>query len=124
MGIIFSENIIIQLFDNQKIYKSKIKKIKNYDGPNDFSILWNQLLILLNNKIIIDSNSLQNLNESFIQIYSDKIIQEINKILYKFLYTDQTNISLYYDKYKLKKNKQFIQNLFQLKLNIINIINL
>ena len=121
MGIIFSENIIIQFFDNQKIYKPKIRKIKNYDGPNDFSILWNQLLILLNNKIIIDSNSLQNLNESFIQIYSDKIIQEINKILYKFLYTDQTNISLYYDKYKLKKNKQFIQNLFQLKLNILNL---
>ena len=123
MGIIFSENIIIQIFDNQKIYKPKIRKIKNYDGPNDFSILWNQLLILLNNKIIIDSNSnsLQNLNESFIQIYSDKIIQEINKILYKFLYTDQTNISLYYDKYKLKKNKQFIQNLFQLKQNILNL---
>ena len=121
MGITFSENIIIQFFDNQKIYKHKIRKIKNYDGPNNFSILWNQLLILLNNKIIIDSNSLQNLNESFIQIYSDKIIQEINKILYKFLYTDQTNISLYYDKYKLKKNKQFIQNLFQLKLNIINL---
>ena len=123
MGIIFSDNIIIQFFDNQKIYKPKIRKIKNYDGPNNFSILWNQLLILLNNKIIIDSNSnsLQNLNESFIQIYSDKIIKEINKILYKFLYTDQTNISLYYDKYKLKKNKQFIKNLFQLKLNILNL---
>ena len=122
MAIIFSDNIIIQFFDNQKIYKPKIRKIKNYDGPNDFSILWNQLLILLNNNIIIDSNSLiQNFNEPFIKIYSDKIIQKINKILYKFLYTDQTNISLYYDKYKLKKNKQFIQNLFQLKLNILNL---
>ena len=122
MAIIFSDNIIIQFFDNQKIYKPKIRKIKNYDGPNDFSILWNQLLILLNNNIIIDSNSLiQNFNEPFIKIYSDKIIQEINKILYKFLYTDQTNISLYYDKYKLKKNKQFIQNLFQLKQNILNL---
>ena len=28
MGIIFSENIIIQFFDNQKIYKPKIRKIK------------------------------------------------------------------------------------------------
>ena len=122
MGITFSENIIIQFFDNQKIYKPKIRKIKNYDGPNNFSILWNQLLILLNNKIIIDSNSLTlNFNEPFIKIYSVKIIQEINKILYKFLYTDQTNISLYYDKYKLKKNKQFIQKLFQLKLNILNL---
>ena len=122
MAIIFSDNIIIQLFDNQKIYKPKIRKIKNYDGPNDFSILWNQLLILLNNNIIIDSNSLtQNFNEWFIKIYSDKIIQKINKILYKFLYTDQTNISLYYDKYKLKKNKQFIQNLFQLKQIISNL---
>ena len=122
MAIIFSDNIIIQFFDNQKIYKPKIRKIKNYDGPNDFSILWNQLLILLNNNIIIDSNSLtQNFNEPFIKIYSDKIIQKINKILYKFLYTDQTNISLYYDKYKLKKNKQFIQNLFQLKQNILNL---
>ena len=122
MAIIFSDNIIIQLFDNQKIYKPKIRKIKNYDGPNDFSILWNQLLILLNKNIIIDSNSLtQNFNERFIKIYSDKIIQEINKILYKFLYTDQTNISLYYDKYKLKKNKQFIQDLFQLKQIISNL---
>ena len=122
MAICFSDNIIIKLFDNKKLYKSKIRKIKNYDGPNDFSILWNQLLILLNNNIIIDSNSLiQNFNEPFIKIYSDKIIQKINKILYKFLYTDQTNISLYYDKYKLKKNKQFIQNLFQLKQNILNL---
>ena len=122
MTILFSENIIIKLFDNQKIYKPKIRKIKNYDGPNDFSILWNQLLILLNKNIIIDSNSLtQNFNELFIEIYSVKIIQEINKILYKFLYTDQTNISLYYDKYKLKKNKQFIQNLFQLKQIISNL---
>ena len=122
MAIIFSDNIIIQLFDNQKIYKPKIRKIKNYDGPNDFSILWNQLLILLNKNIIIDSNSLtQNFNELFIKIYSVKIIQEINKILYKFLYTKQTNISLYYDKYKLKKNKQFIQDLFQLKQIISNL---
>ena len=122
MTILFSENIIIKLFDNQKVYQSKIRKIKSYDGPNDFSILWNQLLILLNNNIIIDSNSLtQNFNEWFIKIYSDKIIQKINKILYKFLYTKQTNISLYYDKYKLKKNKQFIQNLFQLKQIISNL---
>ena len=122
MAISFSDNIIIKLFDNQKVYQSKIRRIKNYDGPNDFSILWNQLLILLNKNIIIDSNSLtQNFNERFIKIYSDKIIQEINKILYKFLYTDQTNISLYYDKYKLKKNNQFIQNLFKLKQNILNL---
>ena len=122
MAIIFSDNIIIQFFDNQKIYKPKIRKIKSYDGPNDFSILWNQLLILLNNNIIIDSNSLiQNFNEPFIKIYSDKIIQKINKILYKFLYTDQINISLYYDKYKLKKNNQFTQNLFKLKQNILNL---
>ena len=122
MAIIFSDNIIIKLFDNRKIYKPKIRKIKNYDGPNDFSILWNQLLILLNKNIIIDSNSLtQNFNELFIEIYSVKIIQEINKILYKFLYTKQTNISLYYDKYKLKKNNQFIQNLFKLKQNILNL---
>ena len=122
MAICFSDNIIIKLFDNKKLYKSKIRKIKNYDGPNDFSILWNQLLILLNKNIIFDSNSLTlNFNEPFIKIYSVKIIQEINKILYKFLYTNQTNISLYYDKYKLKKNKQFIQNLFQLKQNILNL---
>ena len=122
MTILFSENIIIKLFDNQKVYQSKIRKIKSYDGPNDFSILWNQLLILLNKNIIIDSNSLtQNFNELFIKIYSVKIIQEINKILYKFLYTKQTNISLYYDKYKLKKNNQFIQNLFKLKQNILNL---
>ena len=70
MGIIFSENIIIQFFDNQKIYKPKIRKIKNYDGPNDFSILWNQLLILVNQNIIYDSYSLkQNFNEPFIKIY-------------------------------------------------------
>ena len=122
MAICFSDNIIIKLFDNKKLYKSKIRKIKNYDGPNDFSILWNQLIILLNKNIIIDSNSLTlNFNEPFIKIYSVKIIQEINKILYKFLYTNQTNISLYYDKYKLKKNKQFIQNLFQLKQIISNL---
>ena len=55
MAIIFSENVIIKFFDNHKLYKPKIRKIKTYDGPNDFSILWNQLLILLHQNIIYDS---------------------------------------------------------------------
>ena len=116
MAIHFSENIIIKFFDNHKLYKPKIRKIKNYDGPNDFSILWNQLLILLNQNIIIDSNSLKkNFNEYFIKIYSNKITEKINIILYKFLYTNQTTISLYYEDHKLHKNNEFIQKLLQLK---------
>tara|TARA_B100000674_G_C37773790_1_gene883842 strand:- start:512 stop:880 length:369 start_codon:yes stop_codon:yes gene_type:complete len=116
MAIIFSENVIIQFFDNHKLYKPKIRKIKTYDGPNDFSILWNQLLILLHQNIIYDSYSLKgNFNESIIKIYSQKIIEEINQIIYKFSYKNQKTISLYYGTYQLNNTKEFTQKLFLLK---------
>ena len=93
-----------------------------YDGPNDFSILWNQLLILWNKDVIIDSNSLKkNFNKYFIKIYSKKIIEEINKILYKFLYTEQNTISLYYNTYQIQKNNEFIEKLLQLKTIFLNL---
>ena len=115
MAIIFSDNVIIKFFDNHKLYKPKIRKIKTYDGPNDFSILWNQLLILLHQNIIYDSYSLkQNFNESLIKIYSQKIIEKINQIIYKFL-SNQKTISLYYGTYQLNNTKEFTQKLFLLK---------
>ena len=116
MAIIFSENVIIKFFDNHKLYKPKIRKIKTYDGPNDFSILWNQLLILVNQNIIYDSYSLkQNFNETLIKIYSQKIIEKINQIIYIFSYTNQKTISLYYGTYQLNNKNQFTQKLFLLK---------
>lgn len=116
MAIRFSENIIIKFYDNHKLYKPKIRKIKTYDGPNDFSIFWNQLIILVNQNIIFDSQSLkQNFNESFLKIYSQKIIEEINQIIYKFLYNNQKTISLYYETHQLHNTNELIQKLFLLK---------
>ena len=116
MTVIFSENVVVKFFDNQKLYKPKIRKIKTYDGPNDFSIFWNQLLILVNQNIIFDSESLtQSFNKQFIQIYSQKIIEKINQIIYKFSYTNQKTISLYYGTYQLNNTKGFTQKLFLLK---------
>ena len=116
MTVIFSENVVVKFFDNQKLYKPKIRKIKTYDGPNDFSIFWNQLLILVNQNIIFDSESLtQSFNKQFIQIYSQKIIEKINQIIYKFSYTNQKTISLYYGTYQLNNTNEFVHKLILLK---------
>ena len=44
MTILFSENITVKYYDDKQLYKSKKRRIKNYDGPNNFSLFWNQLL--------------------------------------------------------------------------------
>ena len=82
MTILFSENITVKYYDDKQLYKSKKRKIKSYDGPNNFSLFWNQLLILVFHNIIYDMNSLKNkFNIQIINIYSKKIIDEIDKIL-------------------------------------------
>ena len=49
MTILFSEIITVQTFDSHGYYPIKMRKCKDFDGPNNFSLLWNQLLILLDN---------------------------------------------------------------------------
>lgn len=82
MTILFSENITIKYYDNKRLYRTKRRKIKDYDGPNNFSLLWNQFLILVNHNLIYDTNSLKNkFNIKILKYYSKKIIDEIDKIL-------------------------------------------
>jgi len=122
MAIIFSDNIIVKYFDNNQLYKSKIRKIKTHDGPNDFSILWNQLLILWIHNIIFDTKSLKTkFNSKIINYYSKKIINEINFLLYKLLSTNCKTISLYYDTYSISANPYLIQKLKKLIYLIDNL---
>ena len=116
MAILFSQNCTVKRFDEERLYRSKLVLAKDYDGPNDFSLLWNQLLILWQNQLISDSNSLQTkYNPIILKRYSLDICQEIDSILYKFLDLNMRSIILYYDKYQLKNNLETIRKLYDLK---------
>ena len=116
MTILFSQNCIVKNFDEQRLYRSKMVLTKDYDGPNNFSLLWNQLLILWHNELISDSNSLKTkYNPILLKRYSQNISQEIDTILYKFSYLNMRSITLYYDTYQLKNNLETIRKLYDLK---------
>lgn len=122
MTILFSQNCIVKRFDERGLYRSKLVSVKGYDGPNNFSLLWNQLLILWHNELISDSNSLKTkYNPIILKRYSHDICQEINMILYKFLELNMRSITLYYDKYQLKNNVETIRKLYDLKKMLLSL---
>ena len=122
MTILFSQNCIVKNFDEQRLYRSKIALTKDYDGPNNFSLLWNQLLILWHNELISDSNSLKTkYNPIILKRYSHDICQEIDTILYKFSDLNMRSITLYYDKYQLKNNLETIRKLYDLKTMLLSL---
>jgi len=122
MTILFSQNCIVKNFDEQGLYRSKLVLTKEYDGPNNFSLLWNQLLILWHNELIPDSNSLKTkYNPIVLKRYSLDICQEIDTILYKFFKLNMRSITLYYDKYQLKNNLETIRKLYDLKTMLSNL---
>ena len=112
MAVCFDENIYIKYFDDSNIYPPKIRKCKDFDGPNNFSILWNQLIILLHNNKIYDNFSLyEKLNPKILKVYKYDILNEIDNILYKFLDLKYDSITLYYNKYNIKNDKNIIEKL-------------
>ena len=120
MTILFDQNCIVKTFDEQRQYLSKLVQTKEYDGPNNFSLLWNQLLILWHNELVYDSNSLKTkYNHIILKRYSRDICQEIDTILYKFIELDIKSIILYYDTYRLKNNLETINKLYDLR-NLLN----
>ena len=122
MTILFSEIITVQTFDSHGYYPIKMRKCKDFDGPNIFSLLWNQLLILWQNKLISDSNSLKKkYNPIILHKYTPDICQEIDTILYKFLDLDMRSVTLYYDTYRLKNNVETIRKLYNLKKLLNNL---
>ena len=122
MAILFSEIITVQTFDCHGYYPIKMRKCKDFDGPNIFSLLWNQLLILWQNKLISDSNSLKKkYNPIILHKYAPDICQEIDTILYKFVDLDVRSVTLYYDTYQLKNNVETIRKLYNLKKLLNNL---
>jgi hypothetical protein len=122
MTILFSQNCIVKNFDEQRLYHSKMVLTKDYDGPNNFSLLWNQLLILWHNELISDSNSLKTkYNPIVLKRYSHDICQEIDTILYKFSNLNMRSLTLYYDKYKLINNLETIRKLYDLKKMLLSL---
>ena len=116
MTILFSQNCIVKRFDERGLYRSKLVSVKDYDGPNNFSLLWNQLIILWQNELFSDSNSLKTkYNPILLKRYSKNISQEIDTILYKFSELNMRSITLYYDTYQLKNNLETIRKLYDLK---------
>ena len=115
MTVCFNKNIYIQTFDDSNIYPPKKRKCKDFDGPNNFSILWNQLLILLHNNIINDKYTLYNrFNPKILNIYQKEILNEIDNILYKFTILDIYSVTLYYNTYTIKNEKHMIHKLLNL----------
>ena len=122
MTILFSQNCIVKRFDEEQSYRSKLVLTKEYDGPNNFSLLWNQLLILWHNELIYDSNSLKTkYNPIILKRYSYDICQEIDTILYKFLELNMRSLTLYYEKYQLKNNSETIRKLYNLKTMLLSL---
>jgi len=115
MTVCFNENIYIKVFDEYNIYPPKMRKCKDFDGPNNFSIFWNQLLILLHNNKIYDKISLyDNFNPKILKIYQSDILNEILIILYKFIELKYDSITLYYNKYHIKRDKNIVIKLTEL----------
>ena len=122
MTVVFSQQSLLQHFDtnssdihfknNPTIFHTKLN-----DGPNLYSVLWNQILSLWFNKIIYDEISLRNrYDDSILLFYTNDLIHEIN-ILIETLKHSKT-IHLLYAKLKLIYSEDLIHELLQLK-NII-----
>jgi len=115
--VLFAQHCIVKRFDNNQLHRSKLVMTKEYDGPNNFSLLWNQLLILWQNQLITDSSSLKTkFRPQILKKYSKDIQQEIDLILYKFIDLKMKRITLYYDTYRLQNNKETINKLYDLKI--------
>jgi hypothetical protein len=115
MSVCFHENIIIKTFDEKGYYPLKMIKCKDFDGPNNFSIIWNQLLILLHNNIINDKYTLyEKINPKILKLYQSDILNEIDNNLYKFIELKYDSITLYYHKYHIKRDKNIILKLLNL----------
>jgi len=122
MTVCFNENIYIKIFDEYNIYPPKIRKCKEFDGPNNYSILWNQLLILTYNNIIYDNYTLtKKFNINILKLYKNIILESIIKLLHKFMILNYNHIILYYDNYKLENNKDFNKRLKVLYNYIYNL---
>ena len=79
MVVCFDENIYIKSFDENGYYSLKSRKCKDFDGPNNFSILWNQLLILLDNNHIKDKDTLcEKFNCKIVTLYKNEILKRKN----------------------------------------------
>ena len=115
MTVCFDENIYIKTFDESNIYPLKMRKCKDFDGPNNFSIIWNQLLILTHNNKIYDKNTLyEKFNPKILKLYQNDILNEIDNNLYKFIELKYDSITLYYNKYHIKRDKYIILKLLNL----------
>ena len=115
MTVCFNKNIYIKVFDEFNIYPPKIRKCKDFDGPNNFSIIWNQLLILLHNNKIYDKYTLiDKFNPKILKLYQKDILNEIDNNLYKFIELKYDSITLYYNKYHIKRDKYIILKLLKL----------
>ena len=122
MTVCFDKNIYIQNYDEFNIYPPKIRKCKDFDGPNNFSIIWNQLLILLHNNKINDKISLyEKFNPKILKLYKNDILNEIDINLYKFLELNYNSITLYYNKYHIEKDKNIILKLINLYKLVYNL---
>ena len=118
MTVCFDENIYIKVFDDSDlsaIYPPKTRKCKDFDGPNNFSIIWNQLLILNHNNKIYDKDTLyEKFNPKILKLYQNDILNEIDNNLYKFIELKYDSITLYYNKYHIKRDKNTIIKLIDL----------
>lgn len=120
MTVCFHKIIHVKSFDINNKFSIKLKKCKDFDGRDNFSIMYDQLIILTHNNIIYNKQTLlSKFNPNILKIYKNRILVSIKNILYKFINLNYNSITLYYNKYHIKKDRNII-----LKLkNLINYLN-
>tara|TARA_E500000178_G_scaffold245789_1_gene242194 strand:+ start:1260 stop:1625 length:366 start_codon:yes stop_codon:yes gene_type:complete len=121
MTICFDKKIIIKEFNNYS-YHIQYHKCKDFDGPNNFSIFWNQLLILaLNDKIKNKIDLLERFNLKILKSFQNEIIKRLDIIILKFRDLKFNSIKLYYNQYKILNNEINLNKIKFLK-DLINVL--
>ena len=124
MTVLFSEITTYKSFDNDRLHRTRVRKMKDYDGPNHLTILFSQLIIMWLNRVRgIDTSS--NIREEdhissivdkdILKIYSSRINEALNDIIWRLEMTDKRTLSLPYNKCRLTKTDALCKDLNELK---------
>jgi len=120
MAIVFSDITTYKSFDNDHLYRTRVRKMKDHDGPGHFTILFSQLIIIwLHLTKDTEPHALTEIvDKDILKIYSVKMIHSLNDIIRRFQETDTKSISLHYNTFRLIKTDTICNELMELKCAI------
>ena len=124
MAIVFSDITTYKSFDNDHLYRTRVQKMKDHDGPNHLTILFSQLIIMWLNRVrgIDTSSNIRKddhissiVDKDILKIYSSRITEALNDIIWRLEMTDKRTLSLPYNKFRLTKTDAMCKDLNELK---------